>query len=103
MNELTMETALLKYSLTEVIRKLRELLIQHGFLIENFDEKNKVVMAYHDGSWYRSPKYILFELSSMDNVITRIDITASIESRKKNRKAEEVVEEKIASIIYNSF
>ena len=98
-----METALLKYSLVDVIKRLREVLVKQGFLIENFDEANKVVMAYRDGNWYRSPKYILFELSSMDQRITRIDITASIESRRKNRKAEEVVEEKIVSIIYNNF
>ena len=98
-----METALLKYSLADVIKKLKEVLIRQGFLIENFDERNKVVMAYRDGNWYRSPKHILFELSSMDTRVTRIDITASIDSRRKNRKAEEVVEEKIASIIYNNF
>ena len=98
-----METALLKYSLADVIKKLRELLVKQGFLIENFDEANKVVMAYRDGNWYRSPKYILFELSSMDNRVTRIDVTASIEGRKKNREAEEVEEEKIVSIIYNNF
>ncbi len=98
-----METALLKYSLSDVIKKLREILVKQGFLIENFDERNKVVMAYRDGNWYRSPKHILFELSSMESRVTRIDITASIDSRKKNRQAEEVVEEKIVSIIYNNF
>ena len=98
-----METALLKYSLADVIRKLRDLLVKQGFLIENFDEANKVLMAYRDGNWYRSPKHILFELSSMDQRVTRIDITASIYSRKKNRKAEEVAEEKIVSVIYNNF
>ncbi len=98
-----METALLKYSLADVIQKLRGILVKQGFLIENFDVRNQVVIAYRDGNWYRSPKYILFELSSMDNRGTRIDITASIDSRRKNRKAEEVAEEKIVSMIYNSF
>jgi hypothetical protein len=98
-----METALLKYSLAEVIKKLRDILVKQGFLIENFDEQKMVVMAFRDGNWYRTPRHILFELSSMDNRLTRIDITASIEGKKKSREAEEVIEEKIVSVIYNSF
>ncbi len=98
-----METALFKSSLTEVIRKLKEILIRQGFMIRNFDEQNQVVMAYKDGNWYRTPKHILFELSSVDSSLTRIDITASIESKKKSRQAEEVIEEKIVTIIYNNF
>jgi len=98
-----METALLKCSLTEVIRKLRDMLLQQGFLIENFDEQRKVVLAYQNGKWFRNPKHILFELSSIDNSITRIDITASIEGKKKSREAEEVIEEKIVTVIYKNF
>lgn len=98
-----METALLRYSLTEVINKLKNLLIKHGFLIENFDEQRKVLVAYKDGKWYRTPKHIVFELSSMDGILTRIDITASLEGKKKNRQAEELIEEKIASVIYKVF
>jgi hypothetical protein len=97
-----METALFKSSLTDVIRKLKEILIRQGFMIRNFDEQNQVV-AYKDGNWYRTPKHILFELSSVDSSLTRIDITASIESKKKSRQAEEVIEEKIVTIIYNNF
>jgi len=98
-----METALLKCSLADVINKLKEILLQQGFLIEKFDLKNKEVMAYQNGNWYRNPKHILFELSPVDNNLTRIDVTASLETKKKNRKAEEVIEEKIVSIIYNYF
>ena len=99
-----METALFRSSMADVIRKLRETLIKQGFLIENFDEQNKVVMAYQNGNWYRTPKHILFELSSLDRSVTRIDVTASIESKKKKRReAEEVIEEKIVSIMYSNF
>ncbi len=98
-----METALFKSSLSEVIRRLKEILVHQGFIIENFDEQEKVVMAYQNGNWYRLPKHILFELSSVDSYLTRIDITASIEGKKKSREAEEVIEEKIVSIIYSNF
>lgn len=97
-----METALLRNTLSEVINKLKDLLLSQGFLIEKYDEQNKVVLAYKDGNWYRTPKHILFELSNMDSTVTRIDITASLEGKKKSRKAEEVIEELIVSIIYHN-
>ncbi|MCX6290309.1 MAG: hypothetical protein NT126_00935 [Bacteroidetes bacterium] len=97
-----METALLKYSLADVIRKLKEMLVKKGFLIEAIDEQKKELMVYRNGNWYRQPKHILFELSSIDNGLTRIDITASIDGKKRGREAEEVIEEKMASIIYTN-
>lgn len=98
-----METALFKSSLSDVIEKLRKILVKQGFLIENFDDKNMVVIAFRNGNWYRTPRHILFELSSVENSLTRIDITAYLEGKKKSRQAEEVIEEKIVSVIYHNF
>ena len=98
-----METALFKSPLTDVISKLREILINKGFLIENFDEQNRILMAFRNGNWYRTPRHILFELSTIENSLTRIDITAHIAGKKQSREAEEVMEEKLVSIIYHNF
>ena len=103
LNRTGMETALFKSNFTDVISKLREILIKKRFLIKNFDEQNRLLMVFRSGNWYRTPKHILFELSSIDKSLTRIDITAHIDGKKRSREAEEVMEEKIVSIIYHNF
>jgi hypothetical protein len=96
-----METALLGLALPLVLEKLKEMLIRKGFIIQTLNPA--VVVAYQEGSWIRKPRQLVFEISTMNQNVTRIDITAIINSNKNNRKEEEIIEETYASAIYTSF
>ncbi len=96
-----METALLGLDLSEVLNRLKEMILRKGFIIQTMN--NNVVVAYQEGSWFRRPRQVVFEISSLDKNITRIDITAIINSEKSNRQDEEIMEENYASDIYNNF
>ncbi|HRH67262.1 MAG TPA: hypothetical protein PLU53_13245 [Bacteroidia bacterium] len=98
-----METALLGCALPLVIQKLQEMLIRKGFRIQTVREHTTIILAFQDGTWYRSPKQVVLELSPIEDSITRVDVTAIIEARKKDPIAEEVMEENIVSAIYQNF
>jgi hypothetical protein len=100
---ITMETALFRNSLSEVIRKLKEILIREGFLIGTIDEQRMSISAYRNGNWFRTPRQLLFELSPVQKQVTRMEVTAYIQSKKKNRNAEERIEERMVAAIYRKF
>ena len=98
-----METALLGIDLPEVLNRLKEMLIRRGFMVQTMPTGTPVIVAYQEGSWYRSPKQLVLEISEMDNKVTRVDITAILNHRKDNRHAEELIEENFATAIYENF
>ena len=97
---MAMETALLNYTVPQVIQLIKEMLTKQGYKIEQIDQERTIVLAYRDGKWFRSPWHVLFQISSIDNSFTRVDVTATIESRKKSKTDEEILEEEIVSNIY---
>src|SRR5690349_3879061 len=97
---MAMETALLNCSVDEVIQLLKGLLRKEGYEIEKIDLRETIVLAYRNGKWFSSKQQVLFKISSLDSSSTRIDVTATIEGRNGSREAEEVLEEKIVSSIY---
>lgn len=98
-----METALLGLALPTVLKQLKEILVRKGFMVQTVPTHNPVIVAYQEGGWFRSGKQLVFEISSVDKDVTRVDITAIIETKKNSRHAEELIEESIASTIYRNF
>ena len=97
-----METALVGLALPALITRLKDLLNELGFKVQSLNDKKPVLLAEQTGNWYRSPKQVLLQFSRMDDQVTRIDVTVIIENSKKNRRAEEVIEEKIVATIYET-
>jgi hypothetical protein len=97
---MAMETALLNCSVSEVIQLLKKLLKKEGYEIENIDPHETIVLAYRSGKLFSKKKRVMFQISSPDGHLTRIDVTATIEGRKKSKEDEEALEEKIVSGIY---
>jgi hypothetical protein len=98
-----METALLGIALPNVLQKLKEMLIREGFMVQTVPTANPVIVAYQEKRWYRKPKQVVFEISSLERNVTRIDITAILNNNKNSRHAEEIIEENLASAIYRNF
>ena len=98
---MAMETALLNCSVHEVIQLLKGLLKKQGYEIEKIDLNETIVLAYRDGKWFSQKQHVLFQISSLDDQHTRVDVTATIEGNKKSVVAEELLEEKIVSSIYH--
>ncbi len=98
---MAMETALLNCSVQEVIQLLKSLLKKEGYEIEKIDLNETIVLAYRDGKWFSQKQHVLFQISTMDDEHTRVDVTATIDSKTKSEEAEEVLEEKIVSNIYH--
>ena len=96
-----METALLGLALPEVLEKLKEMLLRKGFIVQTMN--SSVIIAYQEGNWIRKARQLVFEISTMNQNVTRIDITAIINSDKNNRHEEELIEETYANAIYNNF
>lgn len=98
-----METALLGLALPQVLKQLKEMLLHQGFLVQTMPTHNPVIVAYQEGGWFRSKKQLVLEISSVENNVTRIDITAIIENNRNNKHAEELIEESFAASIYRTF
>lgn len=98
-----METALLTWALPLVLAQLKDMFSARGYMVEVIQRKEPVLIAYQEGTWYKSSRQVVFHLSKMDEKVTRIDVTAIIDSTKSNRQAEEIVEEKIVEAIYQNF
>jgi hypothetical protein len=92
-----METTLLGLALPSVLQKLKAMLVRKGYLVQTIQTGNPVVVAYQKGNWLRSARQLVFEITSIESYVTRIDVTAVIESHKKNRHAEEIIEETYAN------
>ncbi len=97
-----METALVGLALPALITRLKTLLNELGFQVQSLNDNKPILLAEQNGNWYRSPKQILLQFSKLEDQVTRIDVTVIIENNKKNRRAEEVIEEKIVATIYET-
>jgi hypothetical protein len=98
-----METTHLGLALPNVLKQLKEMLIRRGFVVQTMPTANPVLVAYQNGNWLRRPKQIVLELSSVQNNITRVDITAILNNRNDNLHDEEILEENFVSALYNTF
>ena len=97
---MAMETALLNCSVEEVIQLLKGLLKKQGYEIKAIDLDETIVLAYRDGKWFSQKQTVLFEISTLDDAHTRVDVTAMIEGNEKSKEAEEVLEEKMVTSLY---
>ena len=98
-----METTLLGIALPNVLKKLKEMLISQGFIVQTMPTPNPVLVAYKEKSWWQSPKKLVIEITSENNNTTRINITAIINNMKDSHHAEEILEENFTSKLYNVF
>ena len=98
-----METTLLGLAMPNALQQLKELLIRKGYLVQTMPTANPVIVAYQEGNWLRSSKQLVLEISSVENNMTKVDITAIVNNKKNSRHAEEVVEENFVSSLYNNF
>ena len=98
-----METTLLGLALPNVLKQLKKILIRQGFIVQTIPTANPVLVAVKEGSWLRSPRQLVIEITSENNNTTRIDITAIINNKKNSNHAEEILEENFASKHYTVF
>jgi hypothetical protein len=101
-NCVKMKTTLLGQALPNVLNKLKEMLVGQGFLVQTIPATNPVLMANRRGSWFRKQRQLIIELSSIENNLTRVDITAVVKNNN-NRYAETSIENSCADSIYSSF
>ena len=98
-----METTLLGLAMPSVLPPLKEMLHRRGFLVQTMPTANPVLLAYKKGSWLRSARQLIIEISSIEKNLTRIDITAIITGQKNSKHTEEIIEETFATVIYKYF
>lgn len=98
-----METALLGCALPVVAHLLEDFLRSRGYQIESDKAHPEHILAYQDGSWFRSPRRVEINLLPVGEKTTRVEVTAEIESRKRNEEAEEILEEKIIEAICKNY
>ena len=98
-----METTHLGLAMPNVLKQLKEMLIRRGFIVQTIPTPNPVLVAYQKGNWLRSPRQLVLELNSVQNNITRVDITAIINKEYGNSLAEDTLEENFVSALYNTF
>ncbi len=98
-----MEITLLGLAVPGVLQQLKKLLVSQGFIVQTMPTANPVLIAYKKGSWFSSPKQLIIEIISEQNNITRLDITAIVESKTNSRHVEEIVEENFVTKLNNVF
>lgn len=98
-----METTLLRLAMPGVLNKIKELLIHEGFIVQTIPTADPVLVAEKSGSWLRSARQLIIEVTSENKNMTRINITAIIKNKKNSQLAEEILEENFASKLYNIF
>ena len=98
-----MEITLLGLAVPGVLQQLKKLLVSQGFIVQTMPTANPVLIAYKKGSWFSRPKQLIIEIISEQNNITRLDITAIVESKTNNRHVEEIVEENFVTKLNNVF
>ena len=98
-----MESTLLGLSMPKVLKQLKDMLLNEGFIVQTIPTPDPVIIASKEGGWLRSPRQLILEFISENNHLTRINITAIIKNNKNNTNAEEILEENFASKLYNVF
>ncbi len=98
-----METTLLGLALPKVLKKLKEMLVYQGFIVQTMPTANPVLIANKKGNWLNKPRQFIIEITSENNNTTRINITAIIKNMKNNHHAEEILEVNFSSKLYTVF
>ena len=98
-----MESTLLGLGMPNVLQRLKLVLQNKGFLVQTMPTANPILVAYRKGNWWRRSKQCVIEIISINNNLTRIDITAVINGGTPSPYAEEIIEGNLASTINNSF
>jgi hypothetical protein len=86
-----MEITLLGLAVPGVLQQIKKLLVSQGFIVQTMPTANPVLIAYKKGSWFRRPRQLIIEISSEQNNVTKLDITAIIENKTNNQRVEEIV------------
>ena len=71
--------------------------MRKGFTVQTMPTSNPILVAHQKGNWWRKSKQLIIEIISLENNLTRIDITAILNTNTENRHAEEVIEGNFAS------
>jgi len=98
-----METTLLGLAMPSVLPPLKDCLQRRGFQVQTMPTPNPVLLAYRKGNWLRSARKLIIEITSIENHLTRVDITAIAESDRNTTWTERAIEGTFASMIYNYF
>ncbi len=98
-----METTLLGLALPNVLKKIKELLIRQGFIVQTMPIANPVLLAYKEGGWLRRPRQLVIEIISENNNMTRINITAIINNNNDTNPSEKYLEENFTFMLYRVF
>lgn len=98
-----METTLLGLAMPSVLPPLRDCLQRRGFQVQTMPTPNPVLLAYRKGNWLRSARQLIIELTSIENHLTRVDITAIADNGRDGTWTERTIEGTFASMIYNYF
>jgi hypothetical protein len=86
-----MEITLLGLAVPGVLQQIKKLLTSQGFIVQTMPTANPVLIAYKKGSWFRSARQLIIEISSEQNNVTKLDITAIIENKDNSQRVEEIV------------
>ncbi len=98
-----METTLLGLSMPSVLPPLKDCLKRRGFEVKTMPTPNPVILAYRKGNWLRSAKQLIIEITSIENHLTRVDITAIAVDGRDSTWVEKAIEGTFAAMIYNYF
>ena len=98
-----METTHLGLAMPKVLKQLKEMLIRRGFIVQTMPTPNPVLIAYLNGNWLRRPRQLVIEIISIENNLTRLDITAILINRNDNQNDEHIIEGNFVSALYNTF
>jgi hypothetical protein len=101
-NELKMETTFFGLAMPKVLQHVRNILMRKGFLVQLMPTSEPVLIAYQSGNWLRKGRHLILEMRSLENNLTRIDITAIV-NKKNSRHDEEILELDFASVLRNAF
>ena len=77
-----METTLLGLAMPKVLKQLKDMLLNEGFIVQTIPTADPVIIASKEGGWMRSPRQLVLEFISENNHSTRINITAIIKNNK---------------------
>ena len=96
-----MTTTLLGLAMPNVLKKVKEFLTSRGFLVQTIPTSNPVLLASQRANWFRKSKQLIIEVISIENNLTRIDITAVLKT-SRNTQSESNIEKSYVNSINQS-
>ena len=93
-----MTTTLLGFALPNVLNNVKEFLTRKGFLVQTIPTSNPVLVACQRGTWFRKSKQLIIEVSSVENNLTRIDITAVLKTNRSTQLESNIEKSYVNSI-----